>query len=261
MDDMQECPPRFGEVCFRFDSVDSTNTVAFEKAAAGAPEGAVVVADTQTAGRGRLKSDWVSVAGRGLFASVILRPRLEVDELTLVPLVSGLAAAKAVRQATGLDARLKWPNDVHVEGRKVSGLLTESRLEPDSKDMVVVVGIGVNLDYPRDVWKGKGLEWAGSLGDFGATVTRDEMLDAFLAILEKDYRRLLADDKEALIREMEEISAMLGREVVLKTKTGLLRGTALRIEPNGSLAVKTESGEVRLLHNADVELIGKPPEE
>lgn len=248
----------FGKERFEFDTVDSTSTAAFEKAAEGAPEGAVVVALSQTKGRGRTGAGWVSVKNAGLYASIILRPDPEAGFMEFIPLAAGLAAVRAVRNLTGLDALLKWPNDVFVDGKKVAGLLSEAQFD-DAGKPVVVVGIGVNLNYPPEILAEK-VKWyaAASLSDFGVTVGRWDMLDAFLGEFEIEYSRLRKRQTDALVSEINGLSALNGREVEIRGVNETIRGIAVEVDKTGGLAVDA-GGEIRIVTAADVRLVEKPP--
>ena len=158
---------RFADVR-RFATIDSTNRYLLECAAAGEPEGVVAVADEQTAGRGRLDRSWVAPPGAALLVSVLLRPRLPIERLHLVTLAAALAAIDAVKVLAGVDARLKWPNDVVVDDRKLAGILAES----DGAG-AIVVGMGLNV---RGDWFPPELAATATACD----VDRDELLDAWL---------------------------------------------------------------------------------
>jgi BirA family biotin operon repressor/biotin-[acetyl-CoA-carboxylase] ligase len=134
----------------RLGVVDSTQSRAFALAADGAPDGTIVVADVQTAGRGRRGRAWRAEPGTSLLVSVLLRPRLPVSELPLLSLTTAVAVAETLSEA-GVAARIKWPNDILARGRKIAGILLESRL---GRETVVAVGIGVNLgqrEFPADL--------------------------------------------------------------------------------------------------------------
>src|SRR5262249_51148011 len=152
--DAAEVAPRLTGTWRRIDwhaSLDSTQRRATELARDGAEEGTTVIAETQTAGRGRLGRRWHSPPGLNVYASVILRPALPPSEVPQVALVAGLATARAVAAATGLDARVKWPNDVLLDGRKVAGILTEMEAELE-RVRFVIVGIGVNVNAAAETF-------------------------------------------------------------------------------------------------------------
>ena len=130
-----------------FETLDSTNDLAKELAAQGAPEGTVVVAETQTGGRGRLGREWNSPPGVGLYVSLVLRPMLPPMELPQITLTTAVAVVRAVRRVTGVAPGIKWPNDLLLNGKKLGGILTEMETESD-RIRHVVVGLGLNVNNP-----------------------------------------------------------------------------------------------------------------
>ena len=184
----------------------STNADAAALARAGAPEGVVLVADHQTAGRGRLGRSWVAPPGASLLTTVLLRPRVADADLVLPAVATAMAAAVAV--CTGVDARLKWPNDLTVDDRKLAGVLAEAVWS--GEDVAVCAGIGVNCNWPPDV-PADLRETMTALNHLtGADVDRDALLAAFLDGLARRYAAL---DRGALLDEWRSRSATLGRHV------------------------------------------------
>lgn len=130
-----------------FHHTTSTNRVAYDLAVKGEPEGTAVIADSQGEGRGRLGKVWQSPPGKGLYCSVIVRPKIDVEDYPKITLTAGLAVAIALEDVTGLEMRLKWPNDVYAGGKKCCGILTESSsLAEDVHDRFAIVGIGINVN-------------------------------------------------------------------------------------------------------------------
>lgn len=260
MDEASDRKVGFGAIRYHYESLVSTNSAAFEKAAGGAPEGTVVTADGQTGGRGRKERRWISVPGAGLYASVALRPKLDPELMGLIPLAAGVAAVRAVREISNLSAMLKWPNDVFVLGRKVAGVLTEARYGSEGAS-TVVVGAGFNLRFPEGALDGPLLHRAASLADFGADVDADELLDSWCAALESEYVKLGAGRGSEVVAAAEELaSEMMGRRVSFEGPEGRLDGKALGIEPTGELAVELDSGERTIIRAGDVALMEEPPE-
>jgi len=205
---------------------DSTNARARELAGRGAPHGTLVTAAEQSAGRGRQGRTWTAPAGRALLCSLVIR-----DPPRLLPLAVGVAVAE-VAEVAGGDAQIKWPNDVLLSGRKVAGILVESRLQ----ERWAVVGIGLNValrdtDFPPDL-----RDRAGTLGLDPSAI--EPTLDALLRTLE----RRLAGDAGAVLEAVRARDALLGREV----RWGGRVGTGAGIDEDGRLAVRTDDGEVRL---------------
>ncbi|GAC1439676.1 MAG: biotin--[acetyl-CoA-carboxylase] ligase [Mycobacteriales bacterium] len=203
----------------------STNAVVADRARAGEPAGLVIVAESQTAGRGRLDRAWTSPPRAGLTFSVLLRPTLAPAQWGWLPLLSGVAVARALRGQTGVDAVLKWPNDVLIDGRKVCGLLAEA-VVPGA----VVVGIGLNvttrpLELPHDA--------ATSLQIEGATTTdRDTVLRAVL----RELTVVLAD-VDAGRTGYRALCSTVGRQVRVDLPAGPVEGRAESVDDDGRLVV------------------------
>lgn len=243
----------------RLAETGSTNTDAMALARDGAPEGVVLVADVQTAGRGRLGRTWTAPPGSSLLLSVLLRPPAGVAEA--VTMVAGLAMAEAVGAVAGVDARLKWPNDLVVGERKLAGILAEADWpagatisggwrRPDPHERVaVVVGIGVNVNWP---------EVPDELADLlvacnhvaGRPVDRDALLDAFLERLGARYADLRAGTVP--IADWRARSATLGRRVRIDLGGDDVEGTAVDVDAAGRLVVDTLEGERRTFAVGDV---------
>ena len=219
----------------RLGRVDSTQTVAFALAADGAADRTVVVAQAQTAGRGRHGRLWLDEPGASLLTSIILRPRLEPARLPTLSLAAGVAVVEALERVTGLKPRLKWPNDVLVDGRKLAGILLESRIGPSP---LVVLGIGVNLAqrvFPADL-----AERATSVRlATGRRVDADALLTALLESLDA-WRTRLETEGWAPIRERwRALTETLGRRVSIDG----VEGVAVDVDEDGALIVA--EGDVR----------------
>lgn len=203
----------------------STNAVAADRARAGEPAGLVVVAEQQTAGRGRLDRTWVSPPRAGLTVSVLLRPVLPAAQWGWLPLLTGLAVARALRLRTEVDAVLKWPNDVLVAGRKLCGVLAEV-----PGPGAVVLGIGLNVSTRRDELP---VETATSLLLEGATTTdRDTLLRALL----RELTAVMADPVEGRVA-YRAMCSTLGQQVRLELPDRAVTGVAERVDDDGRLVV------------------------
>ena len=187
----------------RFDSLSSTNDLALQMA--DAPEGTVIIAGEQTAGKGRRGRKWSSPPGEGLYLSIILRPPLPFQEMQQMAFVISLAACEAIRQISGLDAKIKWPNDILVEGRKICGILIETRGHGETETRrrgdagtrgIVVVGIGINVNnqsFPPDLN-------ATSLAlELGRTISMADVEAALLSCLKARYEQFLAEGFPAIL--------------------------------------------------------------
>lgn len=220
----------------------STNADLLAQAVGGAPEGAVLVANAQRAGRGRMGRSWVSPPGAALMFSVLLRPAgVSPAKRGWIPLLAGVAVASAVQSVTGLEARLKWPNDVLIGAAKLAGILAEQSAD------AIVTGIGVNVSTQRAELP---VETATSLAVAGAASRdRHELLRAILTGIERRYLAWSAPpapgdpDLSGLRAEYRRLSATLGTEVRIEFPGGrAAHGTATDIDPDGRLVVRTASG-------------------
>jgi BirA family biotin operon repressor/biotin-[acetyl-CoA-carboxylase] ligase len=215
-----------------FETLDSTNRYALAAARDGAAAGLVVVAEEQTAGRGRLGRIWIAPPGAALLVSVLLRPALAPDQLHLLTAAGSLAMAEAVEDACGLRPDLKWPNDLLVGDRKLGGVLAEADI--DGRDVrAVVVGIGLNVqwdDFPPEL-----AEIATSCSaETGGQVSRAAVLDAFLVRASVRF-----SDPDAAFVEYRTRLGTLGRAVRVDLASGPVQGIAVDVAPDGTLLVET----------------------
>ena len=221
---------------------DSTQRVARELGRAGAPEGTVVIAEAQTAGRGRLGRTWHSPRGVNLYCSIVLRPALSPAAVPQVALVAGVAAAAALAETPGLAPRLKWPNDVLIDGRKVAGILTEMEAEVERVHHVIL-GIGVNLNAPRAAFPPELRERATSLFlATGRRVDRAAVTGRLLAALEARYGRFLEGGFEAVRAEWESYSCLTGTDVRVASAEGEMAGRVLGLDTDGALMLARPDG-------------------
>ena len=224
-------------------ATDSTNTDAVEAARAGATHGSVYFADEQRAGRGRGDHGWRSAAGEGLYVSVLLRPAIEARRLPLLPLAAGLAAADAIREACGLEADLRWPNDLMMGLRKAGGILVESKIE-NGAAAFAVVGIGVNVH--QSVFAADLATPASSLDlEAKRRVSRQDLLVSLLKSLEREALGLAGPAAGISIPErVAQASTWIrGRRVEVhgpQACTGVTAG----LDENGFLLVRTDDGLV-----------------
>ena len=232
-------------------SVDSTNRYARELASRGAAEGTLVVADEQTAGRGRRGRGWISPAGEGVFMSLILRPQAHPSQVAGLSLQAALATARAIARVTGLDARIKWPNDIVCGGKKVCGMLLEMNADEQSVHDVVA-GIGINVhqrDFPPEI-----AQTAASLDLLtGTSVNRAALVRAFLQEFETVSSMAQAG---TLMDAYRERSATLAQRVQVIAPAEMFTGTALEVTDSGSLIVLDEQGQRREVLAADVSVRG-----
>jgi len=228
-------------VIVRLDTVDSTQSVAFALAERGAADRTVVVADQQLAGRGRRGRTWRAPAGTSLLASIIVRPRLPQSLLSTLSLSTAVAVAEALRRVAKVDARLKWPNDVLVAGKKVAGILLESRMSGGSS-VVTIIGVGINLgqrEFPPDLAEG-----ATSIAlETGQAPSRESVLAALLEEFDAWRARLEGEGFGPVREAWRRLSDTLGRLVTVDTVTGL----AADLDTDGALLIDVAGTLTRVL--------------
>jgi len=245
---------RFGQSLRGFEAVGSTNARAAQWAADDAPEGATVLTEYQKTGRGRHGRDWTADEGQNLLFSVVLRPALPPDRFGLLTIAAGVAVAEAIEPfVSPHPARLKWPNDVLLEGRKTCGILLESSLTPPNTNAVVVLGVGLNVnqaDFPDAL-----ADTATSLRlTTGRSVPRAPLLARLLRALERRYDAVQADGADAVRPAYRERLAALGTPTTLRVPgtDQTLSGTVEGITDTGALRLRTADGSETTVHAGDV---------
>lgn len=241
----------FGKRFLHFFKTDSTNRVALELAFAGEEEGAVVLAEEQTAGRGRAGRKWHSEVGSGIYVTVLLRPRLSPVQAPLLTILAGLSLHAAILAQTGLNTELKWPNDILIGGKKLGGILTEMHAEP-TQVRFVIVGIGVNVNqekFPPEL-----SSIATSLRkESGNFHSRLELLVRLLGEFESDYNRFLREGPAYVVERFGEVSQFAsGKRVHVDTGRETYVGTTAGLTTDGLLRVKKEDGQVITIIAGDV---------
>jgi BirA family biotin operon repressor/biotin-[acetyl-CoA-carboxylase] ligase len=220
------------------DTLASTNDLAKRLADIPVPEGTVILAEEQTAGRGRLGRPWVSPRG-GIWLSVVLRPDLPLVRIPLIGLAASIAVAGAIRATTGLLARIKWPNDVLIGGQKVAGILVEAGPGADW----VVVGIGINANVARRALPdGTAYPVTSLEAALGRPVDRCALVRVLLLELERQYDDLRATGAAPVVRRWREITDTLGRRVRVEIACEEIEGLAADIDERGALLVQREDG-------------------
>lgn len=243
----------FGRQLLCLEESPSTQDVAAAWIREGAGEGAVVVADRQSAGRGRMGRSWHSPPGTGLWFSVILKPNIPVYRIPQLGLVTAVALCRAVRLLAGVSAALKWPNDLLVGDRKAAGILLESSAE-DERVRHVVVGIGVNVNADPDRFPEPIRHTATSLSkEAGRRLSRAELLAGFLGEFERMYELYLTEGFEPFRTLWDAYSATVGKRVAVRTADRTVKGVALGLDPSGALEIRLEDGTVERVVSGECE--------
>lgn len=241
----------------------STNDVAKDLASQGAPEGIIVVAEEQTAGRGRMDRRWIAPPGSSLLCSILFRPDLSPDRATRLTMLSSMAAADAVERVTGLRVLIKWPNDLIVASgdaqaslgrwRKLGGILTETGMVGAGLDFAVV-GIGINVNVPRDELPDLAPNATSLLVESGREVDRSVLLAELMEGVALRYEHLRRGHNPRA--EWSTRLATLGQRVQVTTMEGVLEGLAEAVDEDGALLLRTADGAVHRLVSGDVTLSG-----
>jgi len=237
-----------------FGQTTSTSDVVEKLARDGVAEGVVVFAEAQTRGRGRLGRRWISPSGQGLWFSVLLRPELRPPEVTQLTIAAATALRRAVREQTGLEPQIKWPNDLLLSGRKFAGILTELTAELD-RVRHVVLGIGVNVNVGESEFPAELRPLATSLRiAAGRPVARAELAVAILRELDRDYARVRAGRFAEVADEWAAHCTTLGRQVVIALGARRVCGRAEALSEEGALLVRTEHGLLERIIGGEVTL-------
>ncbi|MEC0243290.1 biotin--[acetyl-CoA-carboxylase] ligase [Paenibacillus dokdonensis] len=236
------------------DSTVSTQEEAKLLAEEDAPEGTLVIAEEQTGGKGRMGRKWYSPKGKGIWMSLVLRPKQPMHFMPQMTLMTGVAVCRAVRRTTGVMAGLKWPNDLLVNGRKISGILLESAAEDEYvRYCIAGIGISVNLDpqdYPQAL-----TDVATSLKiEAGEEVDRVALIAAVLEEFEVLYALYQQEGFGPIASLWEALSVTLGKSVTVNTARGAVIGTAEKLDLSGALLVTTGEGQHESIFSGDVEL-------
>ena len=236
-----------------FPEAVSTNTLAMELAAKGAADGTVIIAETQTGGKGRLGRTWISPKGN-LYMSVILRPEIPPHKAPLITLMAAVAVASTIRQQFGVQAGIKWPNDILISGKKTAGLLTEMRAEPDRvRHVVLGIGINVNMDMAELPVPLRKLSTTLS-AETGKKIDRAFFLRQFFEELDRWYQIFLKNGA-AVIEAWEMFNTTVGNRVAVSGTGETVEGVAQGIDSDGRLILKLDDGALRQVAAGDVTIL------
>lgn len=238
-----------------FEETDSTNNQAKRLAEAGAVHGTLVAAEQQSAGKGRRGRSWSSPPGTGIFMSLVLKPELKPECASMLTLVAALSVAKAVEKVTGLKPMIKWPNDLVVNRKKVTGILTEMSAKP-GKIHYIVIGIGINVnmeEFPAEI-----KQTATSLRlEAGHVISREELMAAFLKYFEEDFGRFeKTSDLSLLLDDYNRRLINRGNAVRILDPAGEYSGKALGINEKGGLMVERENHDIEVITSGEVSVRG-----
>ena len=238
-----------------YKQLDSTNTEIARLAAEGAAHGTVVMADAQTAGKGRRGRQWESPAGENIYMSILLRPDCVPDRAPMLTLVMAYSVAKVVRELGFLDVQIKWPNDLVLSGKKICGILTEMQLR-DSEIDYVVVGVGINVNtskFPEEL-----KDTATSLYmESGRVSDRETLVESIVEYFDEAYRQFLETQDLSFLKEAyNDMLVNVGREVRVLEPGNEYTAYAQGINTEGELLVRTKEGEEKRIYAGEVSVRG-----
>lgn len=233
-------------------TVDSTNEEIKRRAANGEPSGLIIVAEEQTKGKGRLGKSWSGNKG-GLFFTALIRPDMSPSDISSITLAAGYGVCLAIREYTGLDARIKWPNDIIIGNKKIVGILTEIAAQTDKLDYAAIgIGINVNNNFPDEI-----SHKATSLyAELGKEINRNDFFRCVIKRLDKVISSFLVCMSIDDITSFTELCATIGRNVSVKRNGRLIDGKAIGLSKYGELIITDEAGENYIINSGEVTVQG-----
>ncbi len=242
-----------GRTIYYFPQIESTNTKARELAEKGAPEGTLVVAEYQTRGKGRMARPWESPAGENLLFSLILRPTLPPQQTFNLILLVSVALCRSIQMETNLELKIKWPNDLYCQEKKMAGILAEFAAESDRLNYVII-GVGLNVNWSPAALPEDAQPATSILLESGLRASRLEILASFLSGMEQLYRKAQREGYHFIKKAWEHYSLIKNRPVRVMNGEEAWTGIAQGIDPQGALLVILDSGEKKRFLTGDVHL-------
>ena len=237
-----------GKKIHYFDYLTSTMDLAMQLGMNGAPSGSIVLAESQTRGRGRLGRGWFSPKYKGIYLSLILRPKILPAACPVLTLMSAVSICEAVKEVVGLDAQIKWPNDLLMHNKKIAGILTEMNAEVDKVNFVVIgIGLNVNNDQKSLIAGATSLKQQQ-----GTQINRVVLLQEILRRLENNYLFLEDKGSNEIINKWRNFTLTLGTRVKVDYQNKHLQGQAIDIDADGALLIRKDSGLIQKISSGDV---------
>ncbi len=247
----------FGKHTYYFDSVDSTQTQAM-KMASKVSHGALIIAEKQTNGKGRLGRKWISPKG-GIWLSIILHPKFDISVITLFPIASALALSNAIEKTLNIKSELKWPNDITINGKKVAGMLVDASIESNKiENMILGVGINYNVEVKqiekvlKDTPNFYGVT---SLSEHNKTIKPVLLVQSFLLELEEIFNLLNKGDIKKIIRDWTKKSSTINQNIELITEDDKIKGKAIKIDDDGALVISSNKKNKRITSGDIIHII------
>lgn len=234
----------------------STNDVAMQIGKEGAAAGTIVLAESQSKGRGRLGRKWQSPSGTGLYFSLILRPQIAPEDLAKITLAAGVSVCQAIEAETKLNPQIKWPNDILIQGRKVGGILTETGSFRAGEIPLVVLGIGLNVSTPTDAFPEELRDKCASLSAYAIRpINRGPLLNEIVARVDDNLALLCAGNFAHILAQLRKRDATMGKKLTwLTTNNQIITGASMGIDDHGLLHIQDDQGKVHEVLSGDVSL-------
>ena len=245
-----------GKRVYYFEEIDSTQNFA-QKIALGKKEnGTIIIAEKQTSGRGRLNRKWASPKG-GMWFSLIIHPKFDVSNSTLVPIAGAVALAKSIKSILNIETSVKWPNDITLDGKKVAGMLVDASFQANNIEYLIL-GVGINFDIDakkleKRLMRSPNFYGVSSLRKKNDATPPKLLLNAFLLEFEKTLLQLTKGEKTKIVKEWTKRADNIGKKIVINTSNGKISGIAQGIDNDGALKVKTTK-EMKKIFAGDVVL-------
>ena len=245
-----------GKRVYYFEEIDSTQNFAQNIAADKKENGTIIIAEKQTSGRGRLDRKWTSPKG-GIWFSLIIHPKFDVSNSTLIPILSAVALSKSIKSVLDIETEVKWPNDITMNGKKVAGVLVDASFQTNSIDYLIL-GIGINFDIDtkkleKRLTKTPNFYGIDSLRGKEDKTPPKKLLKEFLLQFEKNLFQLDKGEKSKIIKEWTKRAAGIGKKITINTSNGKISGISQGIDNDGALKIKTRN-EIKKICVGDVVL-------
>ncbi len=241
-----------GKDIYYFKEIDSTNNKAYELAEKGAEEGIVIIAESQTRGKGRLGRRWESPYGVNLYTSIILRPQISPNIATLITIMSSIAVSDAINKSFNIVPQIKWPNDIIINNKKVSGILTEMDSNISLVNFIILgIGVNLNMDVPEYL-KDKAISIKEIMNK---EVSRVEFTAILFKMIEKWYNNFLKKGFESIIYPWNRYSMMEGKLIKVSSHGETIEGYSIGLDRDGALILRDRNGIIRRVIAGDVTVI------
>ena len=236
-----------------YQSLSSTNTTAKDLYGKGAGDGTVILAEEQTAGKGRMDRQWLSPSGRNILVSILLTPDMKVENIYSLTLALAIAAIDAIKEINGLSAMIKWPNDIYSKDKKLAGILTEFKVRGNNP-AYVILGMGLNVNWNPEKERNILFPSTSILNETGQVTSRNRLIAGILKNLEILYNDILNEKTEEFYKRCNSLSLLTGKEVSVDTGEKRERGIAVGIDRDGGLILKSRDGDIKKILNGDVSI-------